>query len=370
MGYAFMHIEKIKTMGSMVSKYNHNYRKEEIDNVIPGMEDKNEELIPLPNKPGGGSVDYAEAFRERISGLPYYDDHKIRSGQVLGYEVLLTYSRDEGVDVEKWKEQSIDWLHEAFDKAGDGKSNVLSAIYHGDETGNAHIHAFVVPVDERGHLNATRYTNGSRQMSDLQDSYADAVKDLGLERGLAGSNAQHKTIRKMYADLNNAKNSVPDPLPGETAEQYKVRIIEEAETLYISCKRKADDYMVNTRRNADAYRIGKINDMKEELSEMEKAATQNLHETRVKRDQAAEELSGYQKEMNALAQQMYELKIKMNITDETLDGAVKAKRIEAGLELIRQEDPNRAKNIENEINEAIERAQAREMEEALRDLEH
>lgn len=370
MGYAFMHIEKIKTMGSMVSKYNHNYRKEEIDNVIPGMEDKNEELIPLPGNPDGGKMNYAEAFRTRISGLPYYDDHKIRSGQVLGYEVLLTYSRDEGVDVEKWKEQSIDWLHETFDKAGDGQSNVLSAIYHGDETGNAHIHAFVVPVDERGHLNATRYTNGSRQMSDLQDSYADAVKDLGLERGLAGSSAQHKTIRKMYADLNNAKNNVPEPLPGETAEQYKARIIEEAETLYISGKRKADDYMVKTRRNADAYRLDRISDMKEELSEMEKAATKSLKETEAKRDLVAEELSGYRKEMDALAQQMYELKIKMNITDETLDGAVKAKRIEAGLELIRQEDPDRAQYAEKEIEYAIARAQERELQEAMKDMEH
>ena len=174
----------------------------------------------------------------------------------------------------------------------------------------------------------------------------------------------------MYADLNNAKNSVPEPLPGETAEQYKARIIEEAETLYISGQRKADDYMVKTRRNADAYRLGQINGMKEELSKMEKAATKSLKETEVKRDLAAEELSGYRKEMDALAQQMYELKIKMNITDETMDGAVKAKRIEAGLELIRQEDPYRAQNIENEIEEAIARAQQREIEEVMKSMEH
>lgn len=369
MGYAFMHVEKIKTMGSMVSKYNHNYRKEEIDNVIPGMEHMNEELIRMPEKSNGDEMDYAEAFRDRISKLTYYDNHKVRGGQVLGYEVLLTYSRDENVDIEEWKARSVEWLHETFDKAGDGNSNVLSAIFHGDETGNAHIHAFVVPVDERGHLNASRFTDGSRMMSDLQDSYADSVKDLGLERGLAGSSAQHKTIRKMYADLNNAKNSVPEPLPGETAEQYKARIIEEAETLYISGKRKADDHMVRTRRNADVYRMEQVEKAHEETDEITRKARANLKELEEKRDNVNRQMDAYRKEMESLAQQMYDIKIRMNISDETMDNAVKAKRIEAGINLLRQEDPDRAQALETEIDYAIARAQARELDEAIRDLE-
>ena len=161
MAYSFLRIEKIKTMGSMVSKYNHNYRKEEIDNVIPGMEHKNDDLVPLPEKADGTGMDYAEAFRDRIASLPYYKSHRIRSDQVKAYEVLLSYSKDEGVDVEQWKAQSVKWLHDTFDRAGDGRSNVLSAIYHGDETGNGHIHAIVVPIDERGRLNAAVSPTGT-----------------------------------------------------------------------------------------------------------------------------------------------------------------------------------------------------------------
>lgn len=363
MGYAFMHIDKIKTTGNMVSKFNHNYRKEQIDNVIPGMEHLNEELIPLPAGPDGSKMDYAEAFRDRMNSLSYYSDHRIKSNQVLGYEVLLTYSRDESVDVEEWKTRCVDWLHKTFDHAGDGRSNVLSAVFHGDETGNVHIHAFIVPIDERGRLNATRYTNGSRQMSLLNDSYADAVKDLGLERGLAGSSAQHKTIRKMYADLNHAKNSVPDPLPGESAADYKKRIIEQAETLYIAGMRKADDYMVKTRRNADQYRINSLNEARAEIQEEKEMIMGTMKAAEMKRDKLNEEIQAYQKEMDALAQQMYDIKIKMNVTDETLDNAVKAKRIQTGIELISREDPERAERMEQDLDYAIAKAQARELDE-------
>lgn len=369
MGFAFMHIDKIKTTGNMVSKYNHNYRQEQVDNAIPEMAHLNEELVALPDNPDGTQMNYAEAFRDRISSLPYYSSHKIRSDQVLGYEVLLTYSRDEDVDPDEWKARSLGWLHETFDHAGDGRSNVLSAVYHADETGNVHIHAFVVPVDERGHLNAKRYTNGSRQMADLQDSYADAVKDLGLERGLSGSSAHHKTIRKMYADLNNAKNSVPDPLPGESAEDYKRRIIEQAETLYISGMRKADDYMVNVRRNADKYRIDKLEETKAEILGQKKASADELKAAEMKRDRLHEQIQAYEKEMDELAQQMYDIKIKMNVTDETLDNAVKAKRIQAGIELISREDPERAERMEQDLDYAIAKAQERELNELLQDRE-
>ena len=362
MAYSFLRIEKIKTMGSMVSKYNHNYRKEEIDNVIPGMEHKNDDLVPLPEKADGTGMDYAEAFRDRIASLPYYKSHRIRSDQVKAYEVLLSYSKDEGVDVEQWKAQSVKWLHDTFDRAGDGRSNVLSAIYHGDETGNGHIHAIVVPIDERGRLNASRFTNGHRQMSGMQESYAQAVKDLGIDRGLAGSSAHHKTIRKVYADLNNAKNSVPDLLPGESAQEYKARIIEEAETLYISGKRKADDYMVNARRNADAWRMGRIEEAKEETERTRKAAAAGLKDTEAKRDAARTALDAYREEMDALAQQMYEMKIRTGMTDGDLEDAVEAKRIRAGIGLIRAEDPERAAVIEEGIGEAVGRALEQEAE--------
>ena len=375
MAFSFMHISKIKTVGNMVSKYNHNYREVEIDNVIPELSHLNDDLIPLPTKEDGSRMRYDEAFDKRISELPYYQSHKVRKDQVLGYEVLLSFSRDEGIDIEKWKEQSVDWLHQTFDVAGDGKSNVLSAVFHGDESGNVHIHAFVVPVDERGRLNAKRFTGVSHMISELHTSYAEAVSDLGLERGLAGSSAKHKVIRKMYADLNNAIN-IPDPKEGETAAEYKKRIQDEAETLFAVRKKAADDRAISTQRKADAYAVMQREAAADEMDRIRNLYTADIdslkkekEKTKREVDAAKEELSSYQAEVDSLTQQLWEIKTTMKITEEEREGAVKAAKIQVGIELIRSEEPERADRLEDDIDYAIAKAEARAALEEQQKLE-
>lgn len=370
MAYAFMTIAKVKSMGKLVSKYNHNYRKLEISNVDPELSHLNEDLVPLPKHEDGTEMRYDEAFKKRMETLPFYDTHRIRGDQVLGYEILLSYSRGAEIDVETWKQKNVEWLHKTFDVAPDGRSNVVSAVFHADETGNVHIHAFVVPVDERGHLNAKRFTNGSRAMTDLQSSYYESVKDLGLERGLAGSSAKHRTIRKMYADLNNAAN-IPQPLEGESAAEYMARIQEDAETMYLTRYRAGCDFQDSSRRHADEYRIRQVEAAKEEVemtrtkyaSEIKSLRQTKSHlEDSVAAAQA--ELSSYQAQMDELTAQMWKIRTTVTTIEEEHAGAVKAARIKVGLELIRQDDPERADRMENDIEEAIARATAREAREA------
>lgn len=371
MGYAFVSVSKLKNAGNMVSKYNHNFRKVEVTNAIPEREGMNEVLVPLPQKEDGTEMRYDEAFRQRISELPYYEGHKIRKDQVLGYEVLLTYSRDESVDVEEWKKRSVGWLEETFNVAGDGKPNVLSAVFHNDETGNVHIHAFVVPIDERGHLNATRFTNGSRAMSDIQSSYAASVKDLGLERGLAGSSATHQMIRKMYADMNAAAK-LPEVEIGETAIDYRRRIQEAAETMFLTRHKAAGDFERESRRRADEYRLGKVREAREEIEiersrhagamalarEQRKAIERELAEKK-------EQVKVYQGQLDELTQQMYEIRTSITLAEEEKENATFGGRIKLGVELVRIDDPSRADRMENDIEEAIARAKAREEREAI-----
>ena len=52
MGYCFMSTQKIKTMGQMMAKYNHNYRKANVENADPALYNRNEELLPLQNAQG------------------------------------------------------------------------------------------------------------------------------------------------------------------------------------------------------------------------------------------------------------------------------------------------------------------------------
>ena len=200
MNYCFMSTQKIKTMAALASKYNHNFRKVRVENADPALFCRNEELIPLRNKQGE-AIDYNEAFRERASHLP----HNIRSNAVLALEVLLTFSRDAAIAPDKWKEENIRWLRKTFNKAGDGKQNVISAIYHADEPGNVHCHAIVIPIDAAGRLNASYYINGSRALSEMQTSYAKDMKQFGLERGLQNGQARHQELDVLTNKISYAQ---------------------------------------------------------------------------------------------------------------------------------------------------------------------
>ena len=75
---------------------------------------------------------------------------------------------------------------------------MLSAVIHRDET-TPHLTAMVIPLDERGHLNARSFTGGKVQLSAMQTSFAEAVSDWGIERGVHRSGARHVSIREYYA---------------------------------------------------------------------------------------------------------------------------------------------------------------------------
>ena len=236
MGYCFMRIEKIKTKNSMTRRYQHNYRLIDIKNADPSKKDLNEKLVKLNGKT------YGEAFDERISSMGYYQrkpgekEKTVRSNAVLGLEVVLTFSREDigNVDLEKWKQDNIEWLNKTFnankEKYG---NNVLSAQYHADEEGNVHIHAFVVPIDDKGKLNASYYIDGKQKMRELQTSYGNLMKENhNLKRGLENSVAKHEQVRHFYGALSKAqKQEAPKPLHDENINDYARRVQDAFQTL-------------------------------------------------------------------------------------------------------------------------------------------
>lgn len=196
-----LQFQKIKTKEVLEKMFKHNSRIVSPPNVIKELSSTNVTLVALPTGADSVPLNYDAAVDMRINELEYHKTHKIRKNQVLALDVLLSFSRDADINVDEWEKRSVQWLKETFDVAPDGKSNLLHAVSHHDETGNVHIHALVIPVDENGHLNARRFINGRVAMSDLQTSYANSVADLGLERGIKGSSAKHKDIKKYYAEL-------------------------------------------------------------------------------------------------------------------------------------------------------------------------
>lgn len=233
MAYCFMTLEKIKTFGQCIGKYKHNYREIEVENADRTQAYLNEELVSLNGKT------YKDALQDRLKELGYYSgEKKIRKNAVLGFEVVTTFSREKlnDVDIQKWKEDNVKWLKEAFnansEKYGD---NVLSVMYHGDENGNVHCHAFVVPIDDKGRLNARYYVQNRGKMIELQNSYAEKMKDHGLKRGVMGSKATHQDIKKFYTALNKTLDkSLPIKNPQESLDEYYARMNDEYQ--YVNLK--------------------------------------------------------------------------------------------------------------------------------------
>ena len=222
MGYCFMTFEKIKTRQQLSAKWRHNYREMQVSNADPSKKDLNEELVSM------GEKTYLDAFNEKIKELGYDGKNKkIRKNGVLALEVITTFSRQdkEHIDLEQWKKDNVEWLEKTFNANKEAYgNNVISVVYHADEPGNVHCHAIVIPIDNKGCLNASYYVTKRQQVIEMQDSYAKAMVSHGLERGIKGSKANHKDIKRYYADLNSRiQAELPAAAFNESIIQYRKR---------------------------------------------------------------------------------------------------------------------------------------------------
>ena len=98
-----------------------------------------------------------------------------------------------------------------------GKENVIACSIHRDET-TPHLIVYVVPIDEKGGLNAKKWLGGRSKLSQTQTEFANEVKHLGLERGLENSKARHKTIKEFYAEIEK-------PTPKLKEKKYEIQPI-------------------------------------------------------------------------------------------------------------------------------------------------
>ena len=96
-----------------------------------------------------------------------------------------------------------------------------------------HIHAYLVPLDERGKLNCRALFGGTRKrLSELQDSFAAAVAPLGIERGIKGSTAKHTEVKEYYARVNrqslnlDLEQTLPTATQTQNAIAYRERVKE------------------------------------------------------------------------------------------------------------------------------------------------
>ena len=215
MAFAILRAEKLKTMGNIGGSLAHNYRSIETPNADPSKTPGN--FHSLPN-----AEDVKNAISERLPD-------KRRSDAVLCVEYMITASPEwQGWNDDRQNEyfkQAVEWLEQRH-----GKQNVVATSIHRDET-TPHLVAYVVPLDqETGKLNAKKFLGGKAKLAEMQSSFSNHVKNLGLKRGIEGSKAKHTRIKDYYAKVNEPTpqiRQVEKPKAGifETTSHYGDKVV-------------------------------------------------------------------------------------------------------------------------------------------------
>ena len=202
MAYAIYRTEKLGSFGEIGGSLSHTYRTRPTPNADENRIHLNEHSLET----------YNSCFAAIKNSIP----EKRRSNAVLCIEHLITTSPDwSGWGTEKEKEffdKSLEFVKQKY-----GSENVIAHSIHRDET-TPHLIVYVTPIDEKGGLNAKKWLGGRAKLSQTQTEFANAVKHLGIERGLENSKARHKPIKEFYAEVKK-------PTPKVEEKKYEIEPI-------------------------------------------------------------------------------------------------------------------------------------------------
>ena len=219
MAYAIMRLAKHRSSRSVGGMGRHMNRTRETPNADPAKRAANATWMPSTGwVPWSRQAprNLSQQLNERLGDFEARGG-KLRKDSVLAIELMLSASPEwfqqaTSEQKQEWVKRNVAWITDTF-----GRDNVLQVAMHLDET-TPHMHAFVVPeiqmVETRGRkpkdgskapakapkpaLAASHWLDGRAKLGELQDRYAAAMEPLGLDRGLRGSGAKHRTVRSYY----------------------------------------------------------------------------------------------------------------------------------------------------------------------------
>lgn len=214
MPYTVLHLEKAKGNDSAMSA--HIERTVHPKNADASRTHLNKEMIAYPE----GIKNRTSAIQNRLDSANLR--RKIGTNQVRAIRIMLSGTHETMKAIEKnkqldnWSKDNLDWLKETF-----GEENLVSAVLHMDEK-TPHIHATIVPIvtgerrkskkDSNPHTYKKKNSNVNRLCADdvmarnrlkhYQNTYAVAMAQYGLRRGIEGSEAKHISTSEYYRNLH------------------------------------------------------------------------------------------------------------------------------------------------------------------------
>ncbi len=211
--YAVCHLQRGSGIDSGMSC--HIERKTADGKVyIPDNADKarthlNRELIQFPD----GVRNRTDAVQYRIDNAGLH--RKVSKNQTKAIRIILTGSHEQMMKIaqsgklDQWTNANLQWLKDTF-----GEDNVVSCVLHMDEK-TPHLYATVVPIvtgerkrkSREGEKKYRTQTGprlsaddvmGRARLATYQNTYAEAMREFGLQRGVVGSTAKHQSNGEYY----------------------------------------------------------------------------------------------------------------------------------------------------------------------------
>ena len=235
--YAVCHIQRGNSNGSGLSTHIERQTKSGKlfipQNADPSRTRLNRELLSFPH----GVKDRNDAIKNRLdnAGLK----RKIGKNQTTHLCAILSGSHDQMMKIQQegrlseWINANVRWLKDTF-----GEDNLVSCVLHMDEK-TPHLHATITPIvtterkrrEREGQKKYRTSKGGPRLSADdvmhrsmltkYQDSYGEAMKGFGLDRGIVGSIAKHVSNSTYYKQKMESIQENIDILIRETEEKQE-----------------------------------------------------------------------------------------------------------------------------------------------------
>ena len=183
--YAIMRFQKYKC-GSVANIERHQRHRNRLRNrAHPERENENRTWKRYDET-------MTRTIRNAIKAQEQTTGRKVRKDANVLCELVLTFSPDmeELIPLNEWVKANLKWVSDTF-----GKGKMMRADLNRDEV-TTHLHCFVIMTDENGRFNSSRFFNKKKQIIEMQDSYASAMAQFGLCRGISKNitHANHQTL--------------------------------------------------------------------------------------------------------------------------------------------------------------------------------
>jgi hypothetical protein len=230
--YAILRVNKITDKAHATAATAHNYRQYSVENADEHA------LHPSPELLNTAERGYWELASERISqaGITPRRRDAIRCVEVVMTATPEWFKRNEqgqaaDYSTSKWAQDNLTYLQKTF-----GKENVVAFKIHQDEK-TPHIHALIIPITPDGRLSAHDMV-GRPTLKKYQSSYAAAMAEHGLQRGVENSQTKHKPMRQFYGQQAQTMQQVGELVGPVT---YKPAEVKEPSTRFSNLQQWANE---------------------------------------------------------------------------------------------------------------------------------